>query len=92
MPEQPVHWYQSQRFIALCQSTAVYVLGWLAAALASNDWAWRAMAVGVLGNVIVALKDWWNPNIIAPFSVLNRNNTPTVSASSVRDAEKTGGS
>ena len=70
----PVAWYKSQRFIALCQSTAVLLLGWLAAALGTNDWAWRGIAVAVLGNVIVALKDWWSPNVVAPFAVLNRNN------------------
>jgi hypothetical protein len=69
-----VKWYQSQRFIALCQSTALLVLGWLGAALASNDWAWRAIALSVTGNIVIVLKDWWNPNITAPFAALNKNN------------------
>jgi hypothetical protein len=62
----PVIWYKSQRFIALCQSTAVLILGWLAAALSTNDWQWRAIGVAVLGNVLVALKDWWSPAVVAP--------------------------
>jgi hypothetical protein len=84
----PVVWYRSQRFIVLCQSTAVLVLGWVSAALATNDWAWRPIAIAVVGNVLVALKDWWSPNVVAPFAVLNRNNVVTVPASSVKDAEK----
>jgi hypothetical protein len=73
----PVVWYKSQRFIVLCQSTAVLILGWLSAALATNDWAWRPIAISVVGNVLVALKDWWSPNVVAPFAALNRNNVGT---------------
>lgn len=71
----PVAWYKSQRFIALCQSTVLLVLGWLSTALATNEWAWRAIAIAVLGNVLIGLKDWWNPNVVAPFAALNKNNS-----------------
>lgn len=71
-----IPWYQSQRFITLCQSTALWVLSWLVAALSSNDWAWRAVAIGVSTNILIALKDWWSPSIIAPFAALNQNNVP----------------
>lgn len=70
----PVAWYESQRFIALCQSTTLLVLGWLTAALTTNVWEWRAISIAVLGNVIVALKDWWSPNVQAPFSFMNKSN------------------
>jgi hypothetical protein len=69
-----IKWYQSQRFIALCQSTVLLILGWLIAALSSNDWAWRAISISVVGNIVIVLKDWWNPNITAPFAALNKNN------------------
>lgn len=72
----PVAWYRSQRFIALLQSTILFVLGWLIAALSTGDWSWKAGAVAVLGNVLIALKDWWSPNVVAPFAVLNQNNVP----------------
>lgn len=73
-----VPWYKSQRFIALVQSTVLWVLGWLVAALSSNDWAWRAMAIGVGTNVLIVLKDWWNPAVQAPFAVMNKNNVAPV--------------
>lgn len=73
-PANPVAWYKSQRFIALCQSTALLILGWLTAALSTNDWAWRGVAIAVLGNIIIALKDWWNPSVVAPFAMMNKNN------------------
>ena len=73
----PVTWYKSQRFIALCQSTTLLVLGWLGTALATNEWAWRAIAIAVLGNVVLQLKDWWNPNVVAPFAVMNKSNSNT---------------
>lgn len=69
-----IPWYQSQRFITLCQSTVLWVMSWLVAALSSNDWAWKAVAIGVATNILIALKDWWSPTIIAPFSALNKNN------------------
>lgn len=80
-PAYPVAWYKSQRFIAMCQSTALLVLGWLTAALATNDWAWRPIAIAVLGNVVIALKDWWNPSVVAPFAMMNRSNTKTTERS-----------
>jgi membrane-bound metal-dependent hydrolase YbcI (DUF457 family) len=69
--DSPVPWYRSQRFIALCQSTVLWILGWLVAALSTNDWAWRALAIGVLTNVLIILKDWWAPNVTAPFKFMN---------------------
>src|ERR1019366_157923 len=51
-----VLWYQSQRFVILCQSSALLVLAWLGTALATNDWAWRVIAISVLGNVALQLK------------------------------------
>lgn len=72
--EAAIPWYKSQRFVTLVQSTVLWVLSWLVAALSSNDWAWRAVAIGVATNVLIALKDWWSPNIIAPFAALNKNN------------------
>ena len=87
---QPIHWLQSQRFIALCQSSAYLIVAWLIMALSSNTWDWKLLAVTVLGNVLLAINDWKNPNVQAPFAILNRNNTSTVPASSVRDAEKQG--
>jgi len=72
----PVAWYKSQRFIALCQSTVLFALGWLISALSTNDWTnWKAGVIAILGNVLIGLKDWWNPNIVAPFAALNKNNT-----------------
>ena len=74
-PASPtVLWYQSQRFITLCQSSALLIITWLGVALATNDWAWRTIAISVLGNVALQLKDWWSPTIVAPFAALNRNN------------------
>lgn len=90
MNDAPVVWYKTQRFIALCQSTAILVLGWLTAALSTNEWAWRGIAIAVLGNVLVALKDWWSPTVQAPFAVMNRNNNVTVPSASVADAVKRG--
>lgn len=84
----PVAWYKSQRFIALCQSSVILALGWLSAALATNDWRWRTIAIALVGNILVGLKDWWNPNVVAPFAALNKNNSVTVPASSVRAADK----
>ena len=72
-----VLWYQSQRFVILCQSSALLVLAWLGTALATNDWAWRVIAISVLGNVALQLKDWWSPTVIAPFAALNKNNVGT---------------
>ena len=69
-----VQWYRSQRFIILCQSSALLILAWLGTALATNDWAWRTVAVSVLGNVVLQLKDWWSPTVVAPFASLNKNN------------------
>jgi hypothetical protein len=73
---QPVQWYKSQRFIILVQSTVLLVLGWLIQTLSATPvvWAWKAILIAVLGNILLALKDWWSPTIIAPFAVLNKNN------------------
>jgi hypothetical protein len=73
--DQPqVTWYRSQRFIALCQSTVLLVLGWLGTALATNEWAWRAIALSILGNIVLQLKDWWSPAVVAPFAAMNKSN------------------
>jgi hypothetical protein len=72
MNEETVRWYQSQRFIALCQSTVLLVLGWLIAALSTNDWAWRPITIAVLTNILIILKDWWSPNVQAPFKFMNK--------------------
>jgi hypothetical protein len=61
-----IPWWKSQRFIALVQSTVLWVLGWLISALSTDEWAWRAMAIGVATNILVLLKDWWNPSVVAP--------------------------
>ena len=88
-PVAPVPWYQGQRFIALCQSSALLVLVWLIQSLTSNTWEWRGIAVAVLGNVLLQLKDWWNPNIVGPFDFTNKNNVPApLAPSSVADAVK----
>lgn len=80
-----VPWYRSQRFIALCQSTVVYALGWLIAALSSNDWSsWKALLIAILGNVLLTLRDWWSPAVIAPFALMNKSNP----AISVKDLQK----
>lgn len=70
----PVPWYKSQRFIIMVQSTILLVLGWGGQALATNDWSWRPIAIAVVGNVLLMLKDWWSPTVIAPFAALNRSN------------------
>ena len=71
---QAIPWYKSQRFIALCQTTALTALGWLLAALTSNDWQWRGVAIAIGSNILLVLKDWWSPNVVAPIAALNRNN------------------
>ena len=89
--DQPVHWYKSQRFIVLCQSSVLTILTWAGVAISTGDTAWRPTAATLLANIVLQLKDWWNPNVVAPFAALNKNNTVTVPASSVRDAEKKSG-
>lgn len=88
---EPVAWYRSQRFIVLCQSSVITILTWAGVAVATGDITWRPTAATLIGNIVLQLKDWWNPNVVAPFAVLNRGNTSTVPAASIRDAEKTGG-
>ena len=74
-PAYPVPWYKSQRFIALVQSTVLFGLGWLITALSTNDWTnWKAGLVAVLGNLVIALKDWWSPSVVAPFALMNKKN------------------
>jgi hypothetical protein len=67
-----VHWYKSQRFIALCQSTVLLILGWLIQALSTNAWLWRAIAISIAGNVLLQLKDWWSPTVIGPADFMNK--------------------
>jgi hypothetical protein len=73
-PPPPVQWYRSQRFIALVQSTIVFVIGWVIQALSMNDWTlWKALLIAVLGNILIQLKDWWSPQVIGPMAFMNRN-------------------
>lgn len=73
-PSSPaVVWYKGQRTIALLQSSVLYTLGWGVQALTSNDWTtWRALAIALLGNVVIQLRDWWNPNVIGPLPFMNK--------------------
>ena len=73
---QPILWYKSQRFIILVQSTVLLVLGWLIQVLSTTPivWLWRAIAISVLGNILLALKDWWSPTVVAPFAAPNSKN------------------
>lgn len=72
VPPVGVSWYKSQRFIALCQSEVVIVVTWSVDALTSNAFNLRGLAIILLGNLGLVLKDWWHPNIIAPFARMNR--------------------
>lgn len=74
-PPPPVQWYRSQRFIALVQSSVLFVLGWLIQALSTDSWEWKPIAIALLGNIVLQLKDWWNPNVIGPAAFMNRTVT-----------------
>ena len=73
---QPIAWYKSQRFIILVQSNVLLILGWLLQVLSATpiEWMWRQIGVAIIGNVMLMLKDWWSPTVIAPFAVLNKKN------------------
>lgn len=87
--DSPVPWYKSQRFIALAQSSTITILTWVGICLSANDWSsWRIAAATLIGNIALQLKDWWNPNVVAPIAMANRNNTGTVSPASIADAIK----
>ena len=85
-----VTWYRSQRFTALWQSCAVLTIGWLMVALQTNSWDWKTgLAVPILGNVLLILKDWNSPAVQAPIPYLNRNNVQApLSGSAMADVIK----
>lgn len=72
----PVPWYESQQFKALWQASLITVITWLAAALVTNDWTWKPTLSALLSNMVIILKDWFSPTIIAPIPQLNRKNVP----------------
>ena len=58
------------------QSNVLLILGWLLQVLSATpiEWMWRQIGVAIIGNVMLMLKDWWSPTVIAPFAVLNKKN------------------
>jgi hypothetical protein len=73
---QGVKWYKSQRVIALAQATTLLVLVWVGQGLTTHVWDLYSLGAVVVSNAIVILKDWWNPNIVAPLAMFNRSNRP----------------
>ena len=73
-PPSTVPWYESNEFKALIWQASIFVLSWLAIALSTNVWDWRTMFAGLISNVIVVLKGWFSPTIVAPFAALNKGN------------------
>ena len=69
-----VPWYRSQRFIAVCQITALYVLTWLGQAITTRVWDFYSLGGGVISALLVILKDWWSPTVAAPLSFMNKGN------------------
>lgn len=69
-----VPWFRSQGFTALWQQALIFGLGWLVVAVGTNVWDWRSLVVALLSNLIIVLKSWWSPTIVAPFAALNQKN------------------
>jgi hypothetical protein len=69
-----IPWYKSQRAIALLQITIVLLLGWVLQGLTTRAWDLYSLGALVVSNVLVLLKDWWSPNIVAPLAAFNRRN------------------
>ena len=70
-----VKWYESRSFKALLQSSVLLTLGWVLAALGTNTWDWRTgLAVPLLSNVLVQLRDMWSPTVVGPLSFMNASN------------------
>jgi len=73
---QAVPWYKSQRLIALAQVSAILVLGWVLQGLTTHVWDPYQLGALVISNLVVILKDWWSPTIVAPIAMFNRSNPP----------------
>ena len=68
-------WYLSYAFKALLQTSVLSSLGWLSLALATDVWDWRqGLAIPLLSNVIIMLKAMWEPGMVGPLAVMNKNN------------------
>ena len=68
-------WYRSYAFKALLQTSVLSSLGWLSLALATDVWDWRqGLAIPLLSNVIIMLKAMWEPGMVGPLNVMNKNN------------------
>jgi hypothetical protein len=72
-PEVPVPWYQSRSFKALAQTTVLLTLGWVLVGLSTNVWDWRTgLAVPIVSNILVGLRDMWSVTVTGPFDFMNR--------------------
>ena len=71
----PVLWYQSRSFKALVQSSVLLTLAWVGVALSTNVWDWRTgLAVPLISNIVIGLRDMWSPTVNGPFNAMNTNN------------------
>ena len=92
-PPGGVPWASSLKFKAYLGSWFLLVVGWLTENLTTHQldfktWTWIAFAVSTLTLCGAVVRDWMNPSVAAPFSYMNQSNTQTVSAASIRAADK----
>ncbi len=89
----PVPWYQSLKFRSYVGGWLSLIIGWLIENISTHRfdfevWTWIAVTISSLTMLGAAVKDWANPNVIAPFAFLNTKNVQTVSDASIQDAQK----
>ena len=79
-PASPtVSWYSSLKFRAYMGGWLTLVIGWAVEnitthSLVISTWTWIALATSTLLTVRSVVADWMSPDVVAPFSVLNKNN------------------
>jgi hypothetical protein len=74
-----VPWMQSLKFRAYLGGWLTLVIGWAVENLTTHQfgvsgWTWIALAVSTLLTIRSIVGDWMNPNVTAPFAVLNKDN------------------
>ena len=75
LPPSGIVWYRSQKFLGLCQASALMALMWVMAGLQSGSWDWKAgLAIPLLANVITVVRDMWSPTVAGPFAFQNTKN------------------
>ena len=74
-----VPWFKSMKFRAYVGGWFSLVLGWAVENLSSHSWdfhsyTWIAISVTTLLTIKSIIADWMNPNVDAPFGILNKGN------------------